>query len=399
MSSKEKKYIFALITITIFVVIVRLLQPKPIDWSEGYSYEEKKPFGGYILFNELSILFPDRTIEINDKPIFEQETHIKLRNQIFINSSFEMDEFETKILLNSVERGDNLFISAWQFGGAFADSLKLKVSNSSPFVNPTISGQDSILQNPVDFTNQNLNENSDWVFPLGLTESYFDSFDTTNTTILGKIDNNKINFARVDIGNGSIFIHTNPFLFTNYYLRDINKFQYAFTALSYLPLKNIIWDEYYKVGRVDFASPLSYIVSQPDLRLGWFISLVGLIIYLIFGAKRKQRIIPEIKSVTNTSIQFASTVANLYLNNGTHKDILEKKILFFKDYIRCNLHITFDNTKESIIKVSHRSGIDITIIQDLFSIIQTAEKKSIITSKHLKQVTDQIDWFYKNSSR
>ena len=87
------------------------------------------------------------------------------------------------------------------------------------------------------------------------------------------------------------------------------------------------------------------------------------------------------------------------MNNGTHKELLEKKILFFKDYIRNNLNITTDDSDDSIVKVSNRSGIDLKIIKDLFSLIHTAEKETTISSNRLKQVTDQIDWFYKNSSR
>lgn len=399
MSNKEKKYILALVLITIVVIGIRILQPKPIDWSEGYSNIEKKPFGGYILYNELSTLFPNRTIEINNEPIFEQIPREKSINQIFINSSFEIDEFETEILLNSIEQGDHVFISAWQFGGAFADTLKIEVVNSFPSVNPSTSNLDSLLQNPVGFTNQYLNNDPNWMYPVGLTESYFGSFDTSRTTILGKVDENKTNYVRIDIGRGSFFIHTNPFLFSNYYLKDSNRYNYAFTALSYLPSDNLIWDEYYKVSRVNFASPLSYVVSQPDLRWAWFISLIGLIIYLVFGAKRKQRIIPEIKSVSNTSIQFTSTIANLYLNNGTHKDILEKKILFFHDYIRTNIQVNVVGTEDSLNIISNRSGIDLEKIQELFSALKSAQKETTITQKRLKQLTDQIDWFYKNSLR
>lgn len=399
MGSKERKYMVALALITIVVIIIRLLQPKPIDWSEGYSSSEKKPFGGYILYNELATLFPDRNIEINSAPIFELDPREKSNNQIFINSSFEIDQFETEILLNGVEYGNNVFISAWQFGGAIADSLNIRVAYSFPSVNPTISSLDSLIQNQVELTNQTLNQNPDWLFPVGLTESYFASFDTSNTTVLGRIDNTEVNFVRIDIGRGSVFIHTNPFLFTNNYLKDTNRFDYAFTALSYLPSRDVLWDEYYKVGRVSFSSPLSYVVAQPDLRRAWFISLIGLIVYLIFGAKRKQRIIPEVKSVSNTSIQFTSTVANLYLNNGTHKDILEKKILFFYDYVRTNLQVSIDQSDETILNISNRSGIDLEKISDLLSLIKIAQEETTITQKRLKQVTDQIDWFYKTSLR
>lgn len=398
MGKRERYYIAALIVITMVVVGIRLMQPKPIDWSEGYSSVEKKPFGGYILFNELSTLFPEKQIDINSSPIFEQTPQEKSYNQIFINSSFAIDQFETDRILDGVKKGNSLFISAWQFEGPFSDSLGIQVAYSTPFINPTTLNLDSLLQNSVNFTNQTIKKEN-WSFPVGLTESYFFAFDTTNTTVLGRIDNSEVNFIQVDYGRGTIYLHTNPFLFTNYFLKDINRFDYAFSALSYLPVNNVVWDEYYKIGNTRFSSPLSFIVSQPDLKMAWFIALFGLLVYLIFGSKRTQRIIPHLKPVTNTSIAFTSTIANLYLNNGSHKDILDKKIIFLKEYIRTNLNVTVDGTPESLERIAHRSGISMEEITTLFSAIDQIENQQKVSQKNLKQITDQIDWFYKHSQR
>jgi len=399
MGKSERKYIYALLLITIGVVSIRLLQPKPVDWSEGYSNFEKKPFGGYILYNELATLFPDRNIQVNNRPIFEQQSMEKKHNQVFVNSTFELDEFETEILLDEVDRGSDVFISAWQIGGAFADSLNIQLASSFPSINPTITNLDSLLQNRVSLTNQNLNSSESWQFPVGLTESYFFAFDTSRTTVLGRVGDDRVNFARIDYGKGSLFIHTNPFLFSNYFLKDEHRFDYAFTVLSYLHVRDVIWDEYYKVSRVSFSSSLSYIISQPNLKWAWFICLAGLIGYLIFGSKRKQRIIPEVGSVSNTSLLFTSTIANLYLNNGKHKDILDKKILFFKDYIRTNLNVNPDDSDEIQTKISQRSGIELEEINELLENIEAAQNEKEISSKRLKQITDQIDWFYKHSLR
>ncbi len=399
MSSKEKKYIIGLVLITILVVTVRLLQPKPIDWSEGYSSTEKKPYGGYILFNQLATLFPDKTIDIHSEPIFEQFYQEESMNLIYINSSLTIDEFETEILLDGVKKGNNVFIATKQLEGALADTLNIQLTPNFPIIPPHLDVADSVIKNQINFTNQNLDNNADWLFPMRNTNSYFASFDTSKTTILGEINNQLVNFIRIDLEHGSLFVHSNPLLFTNYFLTDIHRFDYAFTALSFLPIQDVIWDEYYKASRASFSSSLSYVVSQPNLRLAWFIALGSLIVYLVFGAKRKQRIIPELKPIKNTSIQFTSTIANLYLNNGTHKDILDKKILFFFDYIRTNLQIKVEDSENFINQISNRSGINREEINDLFSAINTAQTETNITQKRLKQITDQIDWFYKHSLR
>lgn len=399
MNKSDRKYYIGLIVVTLVAIFIRLLRPAPIDWSEGYSASEKKPFGSYILFNELTTLIPNNEIETSLSPVFETTFDSTSANFIFINANISFDEFETEMLLDKVESGSSLFISAWNFEGALADSLNVTLENGFPGINPSISSLDSLLQRRIDFSNPDLNNVSDWEFPSGLVETYIAEFDTSNAIVLGKVETKRVNFIRQKFGNGEVFIHSNPFLFTNYFLRDVNRFDYAFKALSYLPLQRTVWDEYYKIGRQQLNSPMAYVASQPGLSAAWFMGVLGLIVYLIFGSKRKQRIIPEITSVKNSSIEFAGTIANLYLNNGTHSELLDKKILFFKEYLRTNIGVITNFEPTAAEQVALRSGLEPSDIQTLFSMIRSTSTNTEISTEQLKQVTDRIDWFYKHSQR
>lgn len=399
MNKSDRKYYIGLIVVTLVAIFIRLLRPAPIDWSEGYSASEKKPFGSYILFNELSTLIPKNEIETSLSPVFETTFDSTSANFIFINANISFDEFETEMLLDKVESGSSLFISAWNFEGALADSLNLTLENGFPGINPSISSLDSLLQRRIDFSNPDLNNVSDWEFPSGLVETYIAEFDTSNAIVLGKVETKRVNFIRQKFGNGEVFVHSNPFLFTNYFLRDVNRFDYAFKALSYLPQQRTVWDEYYKIGRQQLNSPMAYVASQPGLSAAWFMGVLGLIVYLIFGSKRKQRIIPEITSVKNSSIEFAGTIANLYLNNGTHNELLDKKILFFKEYLRTNIGVITNFEPTAAEQVALRSGLEPSDIQTLFSMILSTSTNTEISTEQLKQVTDRIDWFYKHSQR
>ncbi len=397
---RDHKYIAGLLLITVVLTIVKLAQPTPIDWSENYSSSSKIPFGTYILSDQLSTSFPGKELVVNSRPIFESELDISRSNWIFINAGFTIDQFETEILHEKVEAGDNVFISAREIAGPIADSLNLRITESFPFINPSATSLDSLLSNSINFTNPAIKKESNWAFPRTLTESYFTSFDTTRTTVLGYSNGDQVNFIRVEAGEGSYFIHSNPFLFTNYFTRDVEEYDYAFKALSYLPQRTTYWDEYYKVGRLSFASPLSYITSQRNLKWAWFIALFGMVAYLIINSKRAQRIIPVIRSPKNTSIEFATTIANLYLNNGTHKDIFEKKVLFLYEYIRSSLRVsTSDIGPDTLSDIANRSGIDLEEITELFEEIELLQNKEQLTDKELKQITERIDRFYKYSQR
>lgn len=299
-----------------------------------------------------------------------------------------------------MESGDVVFISARQLGGAFADSLNLGLRNSFPAIDPSSTSLDSLTTNTLNFTNPQIKKNGGWAFPINLTESYFTRFDTVNTEILGFSNEDQPNFIRLNYGEGSYLIHSNPFLFTNYYLKDTGRYDYAFNALSYLPTQTTIWDEYYKIGRLSFSSPLRYVVSNSNLKWAWFIAVFGMIAFLILNGRRTQRIIPIIKAPVNSSIDFAQTIANLYLNNGTHKDILEKKVLFLYEYIRTNLNVQTSDLNPKILEdISSRSGIELEEIHQLFQLIELLKEKEEITKNELKRITERIDRFYKQSQR
>lgn len=400
MNKKEKKYLYILGCLTLVAIFYQVLQPKPIDWTESYSATDKKPFGAYILREQLPVLFPYNELTENQLPVFEAPLNYDQKNWIFINSEFSPDQFETQLLMDEVNYGSHVFISAWKMENSLADSLGFKLNQQLPYVNPTANSLDSLLKKPVNFENPELKTPNGWTFPVALNEVYFSEFDTSRTLILGSDNRDNINFVKIEHGDGAFYLHTSPFLFTNYFLKDTQRYDYAFKALSYLPETDTYWDEYYKAGKLAYSSPFRFIVSKPNLKRAWFLALIGLVLYLIFKSKRMQRAIPEIKPLSNTSIEFARTIGNLHLNKGTHKDLFQKKYSFFLDYIRTNLNIdTIDLNDEIIKKVSQRSGIPEEQTRELFQRIELFSTKETVTDKELQSITGQIDNFYKNSQR
>ncbi|MBL0018352.1 MAG: hypothetical protein IPP17_18390 [Bacteroidetes bacterium] len=135
-------------------------------------------------------------------------------------------------------------------------------------------------------------------------------------------------FIRIDMGEGSFYLHSVPLMFTNYFMVDPVNNQYISKALSFLPVQDVIWDEYFKPGKVKTDSPVGHLLEQPALRWAWILALAGVLLFMVFESKRKQRIIPVIEPLNNTTLEFTKTVGILYFAHGDHKDISEKKIKF-----------------------------------------------------------------------
>ncbi|MBD3616335.1 MAG: hypothetical protein HUJ22_07160 [Gracilimonas sp.] len=400
MIKKERTYYIILGVLVSAFVLVQILKPKPLDWTESFSAEDKIPYGGYILHELLPYTFPGQDIITNQSPVFEYaDTANPKKNWIFINRTFNIDQWETEILLSQVKKGADVFIAARSFGQALSDSLNLTTSLNSPFL-----GGGNILEDDtvhVNFTNPRLKRDTGYPYYRSTTETFFSNIDSTlKVSTLGINEQKNNNFLRVQLGEGNLYLHSNPTLFTNYFVRDETGSDYALTALSYLPNQTTIWDEYYKDVRSSGGSVVKYVVSEEHLSWAWFLGLSGVLLFMIFRAKRSQRIIPVIKPPKNSSIEFAKTIGSLYLEKGDHKLIADKKIRFFFDYIRTNLGLDTDKIDGHLKKdVSLRSGIEESEIHTLFDLIDMVSSQENISRNELKLLTERIDQFYNLSQR
>jgi len=407
MPKLDKIYLFIFGMIAVLYVGYELAGPEPTDWSDSYSKIDTIPYGTYILGEELSQIFPEQEVRDLIIPPFEYLKNpgfdkIVRRNWIFINNTIDPDRFELELLMGAVSRGDDLFISTSDPGAALADTLGFQVSYRS-----ILFGADSLeaqlersgAGTKLNFENPELERETDWVFNEQRS-AYFTSVDTSKTVLLGYANDGNANYIRIDHGQGNIYIHLFPRAFTNYYLREPEYADYAFKALSYLPVRSVVWDEYYKAGRSGYSTPMGYVLSQQSLRRAWFILLAGICLFMIFKGRRVQRAIPEIKPPKNSTLEFARTIGSLYLEKGTHKEIAMKKIRFFADYCRRKLCLEISEADDDTVrKVAERSGISEPEINDLMNSIGMVRRRSDIGKNDLKDVTSKIDQFYKKSLR
>ncbi|MEZ5054232.1 MAG: hypothetical protein R2807_05620 [Chitinophagales bacterium] len=137
--------------------------------------------------------------------------------------------------------------------------------------------------------------------------------------------------------------------FTNYFMRNKNGLEYVEKVLSYLPNSATIWDnkshildykDTYKPpkGKSSFGeSPLYFILQNKALRWAWYLLIIGILIYAIFHAKRRQRIIPIIEPKQNNSLKYVETIGQLYLHENEHIEIATEMRNLFLNFIRQNI--------------------------------------------------------------
>jgi len=140
---------------------------------------------------------------------------------------------------------------------------------------------------------------------------------------------------------------------------------------------------------------MHYILASKSLKWAYFISLIGVLFYIIFEGKRKQRSIRIIKPLKNQTLAFTRTIANMYFEKQEHKNIAEHQIQYFLEYLRTDLHIPtqdlFDDDFQK--QLASRSDVSIEHIQKLFIKIKRVYNRNKLTQQDLEELTKLIENF------
>ncbi len=385
------KYKYYIILILVFGVLVyiELTKPRPIDWRESYSGMHKRPYGSYILKNELKNAFPEKKISENKQSYYQFFKNSRKTSILFITNYFYPSKLDFEHLLNHVEKGNSIFISASDFDKKFSDTLGFEVDASISWydLNDTIRFQ---LFNPIF-------EKKDFLYKRAFQSNFFNKLDTLRSTALGK-NSYGINFIKIKHGKGEFFIHLSPLSFTNYNFLVEKNFDYAFNALSYLSYNEIVWDEYYKPENSIYnkRTPIYFILETESLRWAWYILIVGLILYILFMGKRMQRIIPVIKPPKNSSLEFIETIGKLYYHKAMHKDLAEKKFKYFLDFLRTRYFIQNpDFSIKQINYIAQKTGVKQKTVERIFNQYRHIASKISISEQELFDLNKAIEEFYK----
>jgi hypothetical protein len=376
----------------ILYVIAELNKPKPIDWSITISKKDKNPYGGYIIYDQLKSLYPNAAIQSYRTSVYQQVNNSEDSNTAYliICAAFRPAATTTTELLNYVSKGNYVVTSADLFYTPFLDSLKLETDRSVVFGN-----KDSTS---INFANPALKASKNYTFLKGTIDQYFSKIDTARSIVLSTNNRGKPVFVKVPYGRGAFFVHTAPLCFSNYFLLFRNNASYASKAMSYIPaeVKKIYWDEYEKMGPEGEQTPLRVFLANEYLRWSLRISLIGLFMYVLFEMKRRQRIIPVITPLKNSTLDFVTTVAGVYFNQKDNKGVADNKIAYFLEFVRNRFNLGTQVMNEDFIEQLHRkSGVDKEEVAALINQVVAVSNLQNVADSMLLNLNSNIDKFYK----
>ncbi len=398
-----KKLLPVILVIIALIVVVALTfnikRTRTIDWEESFNEKSNKPYGLGVLYKELPKLFdghklrtvyhqPSSYLTANSE--FGYGDHEASGNYIIIGNSDYLTDFSVDKLLSFVDEGNTLFISDYYYATKLHDTLGVEVDFE---YNPK---KDSITT--FSFQNKALKDN---LIDRNEGDYFFSSFDKSKYTILGyaKTDSTRVNFIKIPFGDGTVLLHTEPKAFTNYNILKEDRYEYVENVLSYLPDDDVYFDSYIKrqtaYGDAEEESNLSWFMEQLSFRWAVYTALIFGFLFMIFNAKRRQRIIKIIKPLQNTSLAFVKTISNLYIETNNIKNIIDKKITYFLEKVRTDFNLDTSVLDDAFIKkLAGKAGRKKEDVTQLINYIKWLRTKDELSEQSLVKLNRFIEDFY-----
>lgn len=426
----SRNFLFAMLVLFVLFCLLQVNLPKKFVWSPTFSHVDKQPFGCFVFDSVLTQSLPNG-YHVTKKTFFQlDQEHAKEKiSVLMVVDQQDLKQLDVKYLCNIARRGGKVMVVASSSfdDGRNADTVvvdelertfKVRIEDGLYFsLRGILSGlkaHDNDMYDTIYWNNRETMyaaqsyrmfynmvggtlfvDSVPKVKRLAYTLSTagydyrhdslyvgdFTSFDTIvdKKERIERIDTSAIKkvptAVSVPYGKGEVIFVSSPLLFTNYGMLEGNTFVYIFRLMSYLADLPVYRTEaYVKTDAMLVAeqSPFREFIKRPPLRWALYLALLGVVLFMIFTARRRQRVIPIISKPANRSLEFIQLIGTLYYQRKDHVDLVRKKFKLFAEELR------------------KTAGVDISDVNTDDREYQLLAEKTGMNSDRLKKVIRQI---------
>lgn len=388
----SRNFLFAMLVLFVLFCLLQVNLPKKFVWSPTFSHVDKQPFGCFVFDSVLTQSLPNG-YHVTKKTFFQlDQEHAKEKiSVLMVVDQQNLKQLDVKYLCNIARRGGKVMVVASSSfdDGRNADTVvvdelertfKVKIEDGLYFslrgILAGLKAHDNDMYDTIYWNNRETMyaaqsyrmfynmvggtlfvDSVPKVKRLAYTLSTagydykHDSLYVGDFTRFDTIVDEKERIERIDTfaikkvptavsvpyGKGEVIFVSSPLLFTNYGMLEGNTSVYIFRLMSYLADLPVYRTEaYVKTDAMLVAeqSPFREFIKRPPLRWALYLALLGVVLFMIFTARRRQRVIPIISKPANRSLEFIQLIGTLYYQRKDHVDLVRKKFKLFAEELR-----------------------------------------------------------------
>lgn len=395
-------YIIGCVLLLLLIILMASDDTKTVrrmDERITLKQQDKIPYGTRVARELLSSMFPGAATPHDAKyPGGWDSVDTDKPNQavILMADYFDADDEEVERLSDFVSKGNYVFIIARSASDDLSNYFNLAIRSDY-----YSSSNDSLkirLEQPA------FSSVAYYTYPGKKYEGSFISVDTAHSFTLGRNWAGFPNFIQLNKGQGSFFIHAAPVAFSNYFILHKANVQYYQKVFSVLPkdITTILWNEYYLQKPYSPGSDdpnwLSALFSYPSFKWGLLVGAATLLLFVLLGMRRRQRMIPLHQKPKNDSLDFVKTLGRLYYDKKDHKNLATKMAAYFLEHVRSKYKLPTHTLDDAFVQALHfKSGYAAEEIKSFVASIEDIKTKAAISSSELSHFHKQLELFYQNT--
>lgn len=388
----SRNFLFIMLVLFVLFCLLQVNLPKKFVWSPTFSHVDKQPLGCFVFDSVLAQSLPNG-YHVTKKTFFQlDQEHAKEKiSVLMVVDQQNLKQLDVKYLCNIARRGGKVMVVA---SGSFDDgrnadtvvvdelerTFKVRIEDGTYFslrgILAGLKAHDNDMYDTIYWNNRETMyaaqpyrmfynmvggtlfvDSVPKVKRLAYTLSTagydykHDSLYVGDFTGFDTIVDEKERIERIDTfaikkipaavsvpyGKGEVIFVSSPLLFTNYGMLEGNTFVYIFRLMSYLAdLPVYRMEAYVKTDAMLVAeqSPFREFIKRPPLRWALYLALLGVVLFMIFTARRRQRVIPILSKPANRSLEFIQLIGTLYYQRKDHVNLVRKKFKLFAEELR-----------------------------------------------------------------
>lgn len=388
----SRNFLFAMLVLFVLFCLLQVNLPKKFVWSPTFSHVDKQPLGCFVFDSVLTQSLPNG-YHVTKKTFFQlDQEHAKEKiSVLMVVDQQNLKQLDVKYLCNIARRGGKVMVVA---SGSFDDgrnadtvvvdelerTFNVRIEDGTYFslrgILAGLKAHDNDMYDTIYWNNRETMyaaqsyrmfynmvggtlfvDSVPKVKRLAYTLSTAgydyrqDSLYVGDFTGFDTIVDEKERIERIDTfaikkiptavsvpyGKGEVIFVSSPLLFTNYGMLEGNTSVYIFRLMSYLADLPVYRTEaYVKTDAMLVAeqSPFREFIKRPPLRWALYLALLGVVLFMIFTARRRQRVIPIMSKPANRSLEFIQLIGTLYYQRKDHVDLVRKKFKLFAEELR-----------------------------------------------------------------
>ena len=400
--SSRSKFIIGIIVLFTAFLIAEYRMPRKYQWVPTFAHNDPQPFGCMVFDSVLAASMPHGyTVERRTLWQMEKDSVFKEPKAVMIVTEEDIDN-QRAAVLRLASKGNTMLVATTDLY-RWADTLGIDYNYNNPFRLSEIAGKNA-KKGLLLWKNDTLCQWSVYVQLIERTIEIPDSIKCEQlASFFGVTVNSKNKNAlpvvavSFRIGDGELILVSAPLLLTNYMMLSGDGHLFIARLMDRLKHLPVIRTESYMSGTAQTEqTPLYVLLKEPPLRWAVYLTMLTILLFCIFTARRRQRVIPVIRQPQNGNLEFARLIGSLYWQQHDNAGLLAKKLAYTTEELRrqTGIDITVPGglpaaPLQQLSALTGRNPEELRLL--LKNIQQAATGNYAVSDQELKTYIDELD--------